>query len=197
MRILNVNIRGFKKDGKESWFKNLVSANHPVIAAVQETKINSVSDTWVETLWGSQNVGYAVKHPTGRSGGLMLIWDTSSFCVNQAVEGEFFIAIKGKLQGRDGEIVVVNVYGPHRDSKKIRFWSSLNELLKFPGVAWVVCGDFNEVRSNSERKNCTFVESRAILFNDFIVNNGLIEIPLLGKRYTRISDDSCKLSKLD
>ncbi|XP_071708158.1 uncharacterized protein [Rutidosis leptorrhynchoides] len=62
---------------------------------------------------------------------------------------------------------------------------------------WIICGDFNEVRRESEHKNCVFVESRAKMFNDFIDKSNLIDIPLGGLKFTRISDDGLKYSKLD
>ncbi|XP_071704083.1 uncharacterized protein [Rutidosis leptorrhynchoides] len=154
----------------------MIASANPIIAAVQETKCHKTSDRWIEFLWGSHDVGYVEK---------------------KAVEGEFFIAIKGKLAGHNTDIVVVNVYGPHNDDKKKSFWDSLSNLLNFNNVAWVLCGDFNEVRRCDERKNSIFMERRASLFNEFIENNGLIEIPLVWKRFTRISDDGVKFSKVD
>ncbi|XP_071715011.1 uncharacterized protein [Rutidosis leptorrhynchoides] len=62
---------------------------------------------------------------------------------------------------------------------------------------WIVCGDFNEVRSEEERLNSQFIESRAKKFNDFINTNKLIDIPLGGRLFTRVSDDGLKFSKLD
>ncbi|XP_071730411.1 uncharacterized protein [Rutidosis leptorrhynchoides] len=55
----------------------------------------------------------------------------------------------------------------------------------------------NEVRCQEERQNSRFIERRAKIFNNFIENNHLIEIPLLGKRFTRICDNGKKFSKLD
>ncbi|XP_071693838.1 uncharacterized protein [Rutidosis leptorrhynchoides] len=114
-----------------------------------------------------------------------------------AVEGEFFIAIKGKLSNFDSEIIIVNVYGPHSDEKKKRFWDSLNGLMSFDNATWVLCGDFNEVRYAHERENSNFIARRASWFNKFINDNGLIEIPLSGRKFTRISDDGIRFSKLD
>ncbi|XP_071690158.1 uncharacterized protein [Rutidosis leptorrhynchoides] len=196
MKILSINIRRFKVGGKVCWFRSLVSNANPIVAAIQETKSHGVNDSWVENLWGSVNIGYVEKQAVGRSGGLLLIWDSNIFVVNEAVEGEFFIAIKGKLTGYDTEIMVVNVYGPHSDNKKRHFWDSLDSLLRFNNVAWILCGDFNEVRHIDERQNYEFKERRASMFNDFIERNGLMEIPLLGKKFTRISDDGLKFSKL-
>ncbi|XP_071715148.1 uncharacterized protein [Rutidosis leptorrhynchoides] len=178
MRILTVNIRGFNQKGKQGWFKKLIHDANPIIAAVQETRRKSFSDLWVENVWGSQYAKYASKECNGRSGGLLLIWDDSIFQVDQAVEGEFFIANKGKLSNFDSEFVIVNVYGPYNDTKKKRFWDSLNRLLSYDNAAWVFCGDFNEVRNVNERENTKFIPRRAARFNSFINDNGLIEIPL-------------------
>ncbi|XP_071688703.1 uncharacterized protein [Rutidosis leptorrhynchoides] len=41
------------------------------------------------------------------------------------------------------------------------------------------------------------MQSRASRFNDFIARNKLIEIPITGRKFTRISDDGVKFSKLD
>ncbi|XP_071688915.1 uncharacterized protein [Rutidosis leptorrhynchoides] len=62
---------------------------------------------------------------------------------------------------------------------------------------WVLCGDFNEVRDQSERKNCDFIERRAKWFNEFIHKTRLIDVPLGGKKFTRICDNGLKFSKLD
>ncbi|XP_071705245.1 uncharacterized protein [Rutidosis leptorrhynchoides] len=91
------------------------------LAVVEETKCKLVKDSWVDYLWGSSNSNYVVKHAAGRSGRMLMIWDSGVFKVNQDVEGEFFIAIKGKLMGFDCETVTVNVYGPHSDEKRKYF----------------------------------------------------------------------------
>ncbi|XP_071712791.1 uncharacterized protein [Rutidosis leptorrhynchoides] len=142
-------------------------------------------------------MGYSVKNTVGRSGGLLTIWDCSSFIVSQAFEGEFYIAIKGKFVGYETDVVIVNVYGPHMDEKKRRFWTELDAFLRLNNISWVVGGDFNEVRHDDERLNSTFYARRAVLFNEFVINNVLIEFPLVDKRFTRISDDGLQFSKLD
>ncbi|XP_071727550.1 uncharacterized protein [Rutidosis leptorrhynchoides] len=197
MKILSVNIRGFNRDGKVGWFKRLLHDSSPIVTVAQETKRRKFSDQWIEYVWGSQNVRYAFKECRGRSGGLLILWDSNIFNVDSAVEREFFIAIKGKLSNYDSEIIIVNVYGPHSDEKKKRFWDSLNDLMSFDNAAWVLCGDFNEVRYAHERENSNFIARRASWFNNFIHDNGLIEIPLSGRKFTQISDDGIRFSKLD
>ncbi|XP_071699284.1 uncharacterized protein [Rutidosis leptorrhynchoides] len=197
MKIVSVNICGFKREGKFEWFRNLCNQSCADVVAVQETKCGIVGDDWIESLWGSGDFGYVQKEALERSGGLLFIWNINAFTVNCAVKKDYFLAIKGHWKGCEEECVIVNVYGPHNDEKKRDIWASLENIMEYEDVAWVLCGDFNEVRNIDERKNCIFHERRADNFNNFINKSNLIEIPLVGRRYTRISDDGIKFSKLD
>ncbi|XP_071735458.1 uncharacterized protein [Rutidosis leptorrhynchoides] len=76
-------------------------------------------------------------------------------------------------------------------------WETLDSLMNNIDTRWLLCGDFNEVRDENERFNNVFIPSRANRFNSFIKNNGLVEIPLGGRRFTRVCDNGLKLSKLD
>ncbi|KAJ0580350.1 putative Endonuclease/exonuclease/phosphatase superfamily [Helianthus annuus] len=62
---------------------------------------------------------------------------------------------------------------------------------------WVFMGDFNEVRDASERLNSEFSPANAEAFNNFILSAGLSEYHMGGGRFTYISDNGVKLSKLD
>ncbi|XP_071715061.1 uncharacterized protein [Rutidosis leptorrhynchoides] len=193
-QILSLNIRGFGsgKNFKIGDFRKLLRRENPDIVALQETKCNTVSSNWVNMLWGSNEFDFIQKEKVGLSGGMLLIWNTSVFIAEHSMINEFFIAVKGKWKGIDGDTFIVNVYGPHDDSNKVKLWSSLESLVGSFDAAWVLGGDFNEVRDQSERKNCVFVESRARRFNEFINRTRLVEVPLGGKRFTRIYDNGDK-----
>ncbi|XP_071705156.1 uncharacterized protein [Rutidosis leptorrhynchoides] len=107
------------------------------------------------------------------------------------------IRSSGNWHGSGHESIVVNVYGPHNDASKRLMWESLDDLLCKFDSAWVVCGDFNEVREKADRLNCVFHHGRAKRFNEFITKNNLIEIAINGRKFTRISDDGSKFSKID
>ncbi|XP_071728255.1 uncharacterized protein [Rutidosis leptorrhynchoides] len=150
----------------------MISNHQPDIVAIQESKCLEVDDSLMENMWGSLNFGFIQKPMVGKSGGMFLIWNTDAFSVSEAVEGQFFLVVKGKWLGRDNDTIIVNVYGAHADVDKAKFWDSVKSLMKFENQDWVLCGDFNKVRSFEERENW--------------------------KGYTRISDDGVlKLSKLD
>nr|GEV71218.1 putative RNA-directed DNA polymerase, eukaryota, reverse transcriptase zinc-binding domain protein [Tanacetum cinerariifolium] len=89
------------------------------------------------------------------------------------------------------------VYAPQALSCKISLWSTLSNLLaNWNGIS-VVMGDFNEVREESERHGSIFFGRQARLFNDFITNNSLIDIPLGGYNFTWTNKWGTKMSKLD
>ncbi|KAJ0501375.1 putative Endonuclease/exonuclease/phosphatase superfamily [Helianthus annuus] len=62
---------------------------------------------------------------------------------------------------------------------------------------WVLASDFNSVRSPDERKQSKFKPVCASNFNNFIFNNGLLEYPMQGRKFTCVKDNGKKLSKLD
>ncbi|XP_071700229.1 uncharacterized protein [Rutidosis leptorrhynchoides] len=110
---------------------------------------------------------------------------------------EFFIAIWGIWKSSREESIIITVYGPHDDVNKWKMWESLDNILGIDDVSWVFCGDFNEVRDNTERLNCEFLESRAKRFNEFIERHGLVDVPLGGQKFARVSKDGRKMRKLD
>ncbi|XP_071686824.1 uncharacterized protein [Rutidosis leptorrhynchoides] len=197
VEILSVNVRGFGVEGKFGWVKVLCCAERLDVAVFQETKCRNLEDGWVQNLWGINHFGYAQREAIGNSGGMLVIWDSSRFTVNNAFGNSFFIAIRGVWIGSGVESLIVNIYGPHSDRDKKEMWLDLDKLLQGVDYPCVLCGDFNEVRLPSELLNCRFNKVRASRFNDFIDRNFLIEIPINGRRFTRISDNGLKFSKLD
>ncbi|GKA81261.1 RNA-directed DNA polymerase, eukaryota [Tanacetum coccineum] len=61
----------------------------------------------------------------------------------------------------------------------------------------VILGDFNEVRSESERFGTIFNDTSAKAFNHFISSASLIDLPLEGYSYTWALKSASKMSKLD
>ncbi|XP_071687533.1 uncharacterized protein [Rutidosis leptorrhynchoides] len=200
MKAISLNIRSFKVGGKVDvvgWVRRLIVKEKPSFMALQETKLHLVDLNWIQSLWGSGNCNFIQKEMVGKSGGQLLIWDTIEFEAIDVINADFFMGVKGVWKSSGVSFNIVNVYGPHDDNNKKSLWNSLHNLIDASDEAWLLCGDFNEVRNQNERLNCDFIDHRARLFNDFITINSLIEIPLGGRNFTRVSDDGTKFSKID
>ncbi|XP_071689021.1 uncharacterized protein [Rutidosis leptorrhynchoides] len=161
--ILSVNVRGFGVEGKFGWVKGLCCVERPDIA----------------------------REVVGNSGGMLVIWDSSRFTVNNAIGNSYFIAILGVWIGSGAESLIVNIYGPHNDKDKKEMWCCLDKLLSDVDYPCVLCGDFNEVRIHSDCMNCRFNQGRAQRFNEVIDRNRLIDIPINGKN--RRESNHCPL----
>lgn len=151
----------------------------------------------IEGIWGSGKFEFLQEEATGRSGGLLTVWDANMFTVYDAVGNDQFVTVRGVWKDVVGEIVLVNVYGRHDNAKKVELWNNLKDLMGSTSMdAWCLCEDFNEIRGWEERLNSQ-TDERSVDFNDFIARTRLLKVPMGGKKFTRISDDGLKFSKLD
>ncbi|XP_071734109.1 uncharacterized protein [Rutidosis leptorrhynchoides] len=199
MKIMSYNIRSFGlgKNSKFGALKKLILKEKPSFFALQETKLESVDDRWVNLIWGSLNCNFIQQDKIGKSGGQLLIWDSSLFEATDVIKFDRVIGVRGKWKDNGSILNVLNIYGPHDERGKQSLWDSLSNVINSNNEAWVLCGDFNEVRTPEERLNCVFVENRAKKFNEFIQANNLLEIPMGGRSFTRVCDNGIKFSKLD
>ncbi|XP_071695015.1 uncharacterized protein [Rutidosis leptorrhynchoides] len=200
MKIITYNIRAFGSglDSKYGPTKRLILKEKPNFLALQETKLHPVNLSWIQTFWGSVDCEFIQQPMVGLSGGQLLIWDTTLFDAYDVIIFDRVIGVRGTWKSSSEKLNVVNVYGPHDDTKKQLLWNSLSALIENdPQEAWVLCGDFNEVRDETKRLNCVFNENRARRFNSFILNNNLVDIPMGGRKFTRVCDNGIKFSKID
>lgn len=82
-------------------------------------------------------------------------------------------------------------------SQKRALWLELGSLIR--GFEGLICllGDFNVVRRADKRNGCRFKPFNAADFNAFLRNNELQDVKQGGRRYTWVSWDGQKMSKLD
>ncbi|XP_071687435.1 uncharacterized protein [Rutidosis leptorrhynchoides] len=200
MKIISFNIRGFRVGNsieKIGWVRNLLSKERPSFIALQETRLKQVNLSWINALCGFSNCNFVQKERVGFAGGQLIIWDTDQFDASDTIVFDCVLGVHGVWKATNSPVNFLNIHGPHDDAGKVRLWESLSKILGVEDEAWILCGDFNEVREEVDRLNCEFIEYLAKRFNDFISNNQLMEIPLGGRNFTRISDDGLKFSKID
>lgn len=82
--------------------------------------------------------------------------------------------------------LVTDVYGPQRLDDKIRFIDSLVDLrVRHEGLPWVLGGDFNMIRSLSEKKGGTRALNKdSLAFQIFSKSMKLVDIEINNGLYT-------------
>ncbi|GKF55346.1 RNA-directed DNA polymerase, eukaryota, partial [Tanacetum coccineum] len=94
-------------------------------------------------------------------------------------------------------ILLVTREGSCEAKEKRMLWDYLAHVSNQWDGKLVMMGDFNEVRYKSDRYGSNFNAHDTEIFNSFIYNAGLDEIPLGGSAYTWCLKSASKMSKLD
>ncbi|GJY36840.1 cytochrome P450 [Tanacetum coccineum] len=93
--------------------------------------------------------------------------------------------------------LMIIIYAPQDMNAKCALWNRLVDLIRNFQDMCIVLGDFNMVRYATERIDSTFCKKVAEFFNSFIYNAELIDLPMGGRKFTRMNKFATKLSKLD
>ncbi|GJX43613.1 RNA-directed DNA polymerase, eukaryota, reverse transcriptase zinc-binding domain protein [Tanacetum coccineum] len=108
-----------------------------------------------------------------------------------------YIIVEGKWLNSTDNYYLINVYGPPHQPDKENLWESLRIFAHQHVGQIILFGDLNEVRHENERFGTMFSSNDALIFNSFIDNVCLIDLPLGVKIYTWMNKLGTKLSKLD
>nr|GEW35019.1 RNA-directed DNA polymerase, eukaryota, reverse transcriptase zinc-binding domain protein [Tanacetum cinerariifolium] len=96
-----------------------------------------------------------------------------------------------------GTYFMVNVYDPHDTAAKVILWQKIISFIHQHNGRYVLFGDLNEVREESEWFGSTYSITEAQTFNTFIDNSGLKEMMMGGRFFTWMNKSGSKMSKLD
>ena len=200
MKLVSWNVRGLGSFEKRREVRQLVVEKKPFILCLQETKLAVCDDTLCLSMWGDPKHAFSYRPSRGASGGLLIIWDTMEVEVWSTVSQDQVLIIHGKFLRTNEMFYLFNIYAPCDSSSKQQLWVSLSEKLQLlRGEKVCVCGDFNAIRSMDERRSSrgVTVSQATPHFNDFIAENGLIDLPLCGRRFTWYKGDGTSMSRLD
>jgi len=118
------------------------------------------------------------------------------------VNGNNFTIIEGLWKVGSGlPVTIVNVYcsGSLREKKEV--WEEINSYrLNQLSKAWCIIGDFNSIRRQEERKSLISESdySREIRgFNDFIEKSEVVDIPLVGRKFTWYKPNGMVKTRID
>ncbi|XP_022032794.1 uncharacterized protein LOC110933902 [Helianthus annuus] len=197
MNFLSLKVRGIRSKGKAGWVKGLKSSHGVDFLAVQESKIMDPSVWLLPKCWGNSTFLFDCVNSDGIAGGLICWWDPSCFRQTGVIKSHHVLVISGDMVHSGFHVNIANVHAPNDAAGRRNFW---NELLFYRRSLFglrIFLGDFNLVRSIDERVNSDFLAQNALSFNSFIADADLFEYNMCGHKYTYMSSNGEKLSKLD
>ncbi|XP_023738902.1 uncharacterized protein LOC111886893 [Lactuca sativa] len=110
---------------------------------------------------------------------------------------ENLVIVEGTWIRTNIKCIMFNVYAPQDARKKRELWQYLISYMSKVNGAFIVFGNFNVVRSFNERCGSLFCASQATDFNQFIYEAYLFDIPMEGRKFTRVDKVGAKLSRFD
>jgi exonuclease III len=131
---------------------------------------------------------------------LLTMWDTATVEVWSSISLPHVLLIHGQFLQTQTEFFLFNVYAPWDTNAKLDLWGLLTGRLQQLGRQKVcVCGDFNAVRSDEERRSVrhSLASPDQGAFNQFIDDNDLVDLPLCGRSFTWYKGDGRSMSRID
>ncbi|GKU93948.1 hypothetical protein SLEP1_g7497 [Rubroshorea leprosula] len=165
--------------------------------AIQETKLVTVDRKICRIIWGTDDFDWVAKPSVGRSGGLLCIWNAKVLKKMEVIEGNNFIGISALWGEERISVYILNIYSPCQLMGKRILWDDLQGLINSKKGNWCLAGDFNAVRGIEERAGETGVNREMQEFDNFISNSALIDLPLLGRKYTWYNSNGQYMSRID
>lgn len=134
----------------------------------------------VRSLWGNSSFMHTFSPSRGAFDSVLFIWDLDSISHNRVFIHDGFVAIEVVWVRSALQVLFIAVYAPQGLNNKILLQNEIyNTISNFSGE-YIVMGDFNEVRDDSEILGSNFNMSFVRVFNDFIDSLDLVDIPLGG-----------------
>jgi hypothetical protein len=178
--ILSWNVRGLNSPNKRIMVRNLLRQWRVDIVCLQETKLELISKTVINSIWGCPYVDWCYVAGIGAAGGILLTWDKRVVSRLDMEVGEHVAACSFKNVVDGFEWAFAGVYGPTDDCDRWLLCDELVGLLCWWDLPWCIGGDFNAIRFPSERSGGRCISSAMREFSDFIFERGLMDLPFTG-----------------
>ncbi|KAL8529933.1 hypothetical protein ACS0TY_007123 [Phlomoides rotata] len=147
-----------------------------------------------------KNFGWVNSGSRGASGGLITMWRSSLFTLNDQWSTQGALAVKGLWIEEKVSFCLINIYASNITQDQQKVWDDTQQWLcnqseKFSRI----CGDFNTILDLSERKGTGkyFDAKRSRQFRRFISNPDLVDLPLLRRKFTWYKDNDGCCSRID
>jgi hypothetical protein len=121
----------------------------------------------------------------GSRGGTLTAWDQGTFSViADPISHPYSTSTTLQSTVSDHTFTVTNVYAPADHRESLNFLHSLPSLAAAFQGPWLLAGDFNLIRSASDKNTPITNANLCSAFNDTINSMELLELPLTGNHYT-------------
>ncbi|XP_071914102.1 uncharacterized protein [Coffea arabica] len=182
MKVVVWNCRGAGGPLTIPQLKEVLNFHSPKMVFLCETKHQGKFMRKVQ-----RRIGFENSHlvdSDGKAGGLALFWN-NEVKIDQIRNKEWYISARVKDKETNCHWWFVGVYASIDSNVRKEQWKVLEDRMKEWGEAWIITGDFNDLRSNEEKwggRDRTAGSFRE--FNRFITANNMLDLGYHGVPWT-------------
>jgi len=122
--------------------------------------------------------------PAGFQMGILIIWDKRVVEKVVSCVGVYSLSISFRNVVDRSTWAFAGVYGPNSDRDRSLLWDELAGLLSWWNLYWCIGGDFSVTCFPSERSGVARLCSAIMEFSNFISDQSLMDLHLVGGAYT-------------
>jgi exonuclease III len=148
---MNWNLRGINSEKKWLALSNKIEESGCDIICLQETKRELFDLAYIKKFCPKRFNKFEYVPSVGASGGLIIIWNGSLFNGELAFHNEFSLSVKFKSNLSNDSWILTNIYGPCQADRKAIFIDWFANIDMPQDTDWLIMGDFNFIRSPSDR----------------------------------------------
>lgn len=195
MIVLSWNIRGLGARIKRSSIRKLINKHSPHLVFIQETKVEDVNARIINSIWKEANLQWVFSPSHGNSGGILALWNSEFFSIDQTKVEKHWIALVGEIRALHFRCTLITIYNPCTVAERSVIWLEIAEFQNLSQFPCFLIGDFNETLEPSERGSQFISANGSNDFRNFLQEQQLLEISPLNGGFTWFRGAS--KSKLD
>jgi hypothetical protein len=128
MIVLSFNVRGLGGLVKRKRVRELVREQRVDFLAIQETKLELITDKLCYSLWGDNDCEWAFLPSIGNSGGILSIWRKSVSKLIHSFVGNGFVGVCVDWGIHNKRCFIVNIYSKCNLLAKRAMWESIGAV---------------------------------------------------------------------
>ena len=177
-------IRGLNAKTKQLALLNAIKLSGCDVVCLQETKNSHFDLAFIKSCCPSSFDEFAYVPSNGASGGLIIIWKSSVFIGLVRHCQPFALSVHFTAKQDALSWTLINIYGPCNGDLRDAFVEWLYDLAIPDDENWLIAGDFNFIRSPTNRNKPGGNVDDMLLFNDIVRAQHLTELPIKGRSFT-------------
>lgn len=113
MIIVTWNVRGPRGPERRRWVRHLIEQEKIDIIMLQETKLESISNSALRKIGAGRLRKWVSKKAQGLAGGFLIGWNSALVEDIESCVGNFGVAVLFRRRDTGFTWATVNIYGPH------------------------------------------------------------------------------------